>query len=91
MTLTGRLASWSRSSSATLHRPVRAANCISRTMLINYAPDVLEFEETFIRPLVEATASAMSQQGITNQLVHPSPDGQHIRTLNLQTCVLSTL
>jgi hypothetical protein len=60
-------------------------------VLINHAPDILEFEETFIRPLAETAASAMSQQGIANQLVHLSPDGQHIRTLNLQTCVLSTL
>lgn len=89
--LTGQLASWFQSSSAMFQRLVRANHCISRQVLTNTPQDVLEFEETFIRPLAEATANAMFQQGITNQLVHLSPDAQHVRTLNLKRHVLSTL
>ncbi|KAH6850634.1 hypothetical protein B0I37DRAFT_118134 [Chaetomium sp. MPI-CAGE-AT-0009] len=49
------------------------------------APDVTEFEETFIQPLVKARANAMLRQGISNQLAHLSPDAAHVRVLNLQS------
>ncbi|KAK3297356.1 uncharacterized protein B0H64DRAFT_473482 [Chaetomium fimeti] len=49
------------------------------------APDITEFEETFIQPLAEARANAMLRQGISNQLAHLSPDATHVRALNLQS------
>ena len=58
---------------------------------MNRVLDIAEFEESFIRPLEEARAGAMLQQGMVNQLVHLSPDARQVRTLNLQRYVMNTI
>jgi hypothetical protein len=50
--------------------------------------DMCELEESFIRRLAHMQASAMLQQGISNMLVHVSPDGKHVRALNIQGYVV---
>ena len=48
------------------------------------APDIAEFEESFVKPLSNSQAKAMLARGLSNVLVHPSPDKTHVRVLDLK-------
>ncbi|KAK4225464.1 hypothetical protein QBC38DRAFT_262852 [Podospora fimiseda] len=58
---------------------------ITITICISKVTDIQEFEYSFVKTLSEAGAEAMLEQGLTNHLVHPTPDMQGVRILNLQS------
>lgn len=70
------------------HLKSKQAVDIEGTLLILGSLESFEFEETFIRPLADAQANSMLQQGMNNMLVHSAPDSQHGRALDLQRYVL---
>jgi hypothetical protein len=70
-----------------LQRGVDAEDLSKIPLQMLTLPDIAEFEASFIRPLAEARADAMLQEGISNQLAHLSLDGGRARTLNLHRYV----
>ncbi|KAK5654914.1 hypothetical protein OQA88_6670 [Cercophora sp. LCS_1] len=45
------------------------------------ASDIADFEESFVQALSTAQAASMLGRGLSNMLVHPSPDGRQVRIL----------
>ncbi|KAK1825799.1 hypothetical protein QBC39DRAFT_270306 [Podospora conica] len=62
------------------------ANNVLASIIIKGVPigDTAEFEESFVQTVSSLQAVAMLGLGMSTVLVHPSPDRQHVRVLNLR-------
>jgi len=71
----------------TIYKTIDHSNNKLVSVVIKNVPvaDITEFEESFIETLSEARAGAMLRQGVSNMLVHLSPDAQTVRILDLKS------